>query len=69
MAGLSALQSKLSKLNTISHPSKKQKVSVVFMNDDGTVDFPENCNKGGILLVPPIMTDEEWELQNILDAQ
>ncbi len=30
------------------------------MNDDGSYDFPENCNPG-VLAVPRPMTIEEWE--------
>lgn len=63
MAGLSALQSKLSKLNKTSQPLRKKKVSVVYIKEDGSIDFPENCNKG-VLCVPRPMTEEQWELQN-----
>ncbi len=38
-----------------------KQVSVVTMNRDGTVDWPENCNDLGVLLVPAKLSDVEWE--------
>jgi len=62
MAGLSALQSKIGKLSKASMERKRGKqVSVVTMNRDGTVDWPENCNNLGVLLVPAKLSDVEWE--------
>lgn len=60
-AGIGALQSALGRIAKKA-PLKNRKISVVHMNRDGTVDFPENCSKG-VLLVPHEMTETEWELQ------
>ena len=60
-AGIQALQSSLGRIAKKLR-LKENKISVVVQNSDGTVDFPENCNSG-VLLVPPPMTEEEWEQQ------
>ncbi len=66
-AGIGALQSGLNRMKK-KLPNRDKKISVVYMNKDGTVDFPENCNPG-VLLVPARMTEEEWELENSIDDQ
>ncbi len=65
--GVNALESLL---NRISKKSVfgNQPISVVTIEEDGTVNYPENCSKG-ILLVPHRMTETEWELQNAIDDQ
>lgn len=67
-AGIGALQSALSRIAKKA-PLQDRKISVVFMNDDGTVDYPENCNKGILLVPKPAANDLAWELQNTLDDQ
>ena len=64
-SGIGALQSSLERIAK-KIPEKNKKVSVVFKKKDGTIDFPENCNEG-ILVVPAPMSEEEWELQNAMD--
>ena len=66
-AGIGALQSALSRIAKKA-PLQDRKISVVHMNKDGTVDFPENCSTG-ILLVPALLSEIEWELQNAMDDQ
>ena len=66
-AGIGALQSALGRIAKKA-PFKDGKISVVFMNEDGSVNYPENCSKG-ILLVPRPMTEAQWELQNTVDSQ
>ncbi|WDP92304.1 MAG: hypothetical protein HUN04_22300 [Desulfobacter sp.] len=58
-AGIGALQSALGRVKK-KLPCKNPKISVVSANKDGSVDFPDNCSTG-ILLVPAKMTELEWE--------
>jgi hypothetical protein len=60
MSGISAISSKLRSLGKKTRPEVK-KVSVVYFDQDGNIDWPDNCNESGILLVPKPMTVEEWE--------
>ena len=61
MAGLSALQSKLSKLNKTSHPLIKKKVSVVFYDPETEeIFYPENV-ADKILLIPRQMSEDGWQ--------
>ena len=70
MSGLSAAQGKIRHLRKQSATvEKKHKVSVVYFDLDGTIDWPDNPNEG-ILLVPrPCRTPEEWEEQCRLRAK
>lgn len=66
-SGINALRSVIDRISKKA-PQQDRKISVVFMNRDGTVAFPENSNKG-VLLVPAEMSDIEWELENEIDVQ
>ncbi|MFC1844829.1 hypothetical protein ACFLZ5_08575 [Thermodesulfobacteriota bacterium] len=59
MSGISAIASKLRSLvkKTKIEP---RKVSVVYFDQDGNIDWPDNCNDY-VLAVPKPMTEEEWE--------
>ena len=59
MSGISAIASKLRNLGKKTKPEVK-KVSVVFFDIDGTIDWPDNP-ADGVLLVPRPMTIKEWE--------
>ena len=59
MSGLSAIASKLRNLGKKTKPEIR-KVSVVYFDRDGNIEWPDNCNKG-VLAVPKPMTIEEWE--------
>ncbi len=63
MAGLSAVSSKLKYLSTVS-TSKKigQQVSVVHYDPAAhdSVTFPENMNERGCLLVPHVLSEQQW---------
>jgi len=62
MAGLSALNSKLKTLQGVTvQVIKGRNVSVVYMNEDGTIDWPDNANPEGVLLVPKPCNEDEWE--------
>ncbi len=61
-AGVGALKSALGRVKR-KLPNQDKKISVVFMNKDGTVDFPENCNPG-VLLVPAEVSEADWENDN-----
>lgn len=64
MAGYDRLKSRIDKLYKRVIPPVR-KISVIFMNRDGTYEIPDNVNESGVLLVPPRMTLEEWEQRNI----
>ena len=66
-AGINAMRSVLDRI-TKRLPNRNKIISVVHMNVDGSVDFPENCGPG-VLLVPAEMSESEWELQNAFDDQ
>lgn len=57
---------RLAKINSEKNPTKL--ISVVYMNDDGTIDYPENCAPG-VLVVPKPMTIENWEKAGIQENQ
>jgi hypothetical protein len=61
MSGLDSIKSKLKRLGDESQV-KPEYVSVVRYKIGHKKDlvFPENCNPGGVLLVPEKMTAEEW---------
>ena len=59
MSGLTAIASKLRSLVKKTKIEPK-KVSVVYFDQDGIIDWPDNCNKG-VLAVPKKMTEAEWE--------
>lgn len=63
MAGKAAMKSAIRRLNKTStqlQASKQQ--SVVYMNHDGTIDWPENPNDSGVLVVPrPCKNANEWD--------
>jgi hypothetical protein len=59
MAGLTAIASKLRNLVKKTKIEPK-KVSVVYFDLDGNIDWPDNCNEG-VLAVPKPMSHEEWE--------
>ncbi|BCO08588.1 hypothetical protein GF1_09640 [Desulfolithobacter dissulfuricans] len=65
--GVNALQSVLDRVKKKA-PLQERKISVVYRNEDGTVDYPENCNEG-VIIVPRPMTEAQWELQNAVDIQ
>lgn len=65
--GVNALQSVFDRIAKKAS-KKNRKISVIHMNKDGSVDFPDNCNTG-VLLVPAEMSESEWELQNEIDDQ
>ncbi len=62
MAGLSAIHSKLRTLNNISIAKiKGRQQSVVYMNDNREIVWPEFPNQnGGCLVVPYALTTERW---------
>lgn len=61
MAGFESVQSKIKKIGEKAQAVQQgRRVSVVYMNDDGSIDWPENP-AAGVLVVPRPMTEEEWE--------
>ncbi len=63
MAGLSSIQSKIRYMSTLTTDRvRSREQSVVYMNDDGSIDWPENPNSSGVLCVPcPCKTLAEWQ--------
>lgn len=64
--GISAISSKLHTMSniTVSKIKGKQQ-SVVFMKDDGSIDWPENPNSSGVLVVPcPFKNLHEWQAKH-----
>ena len=59
MSGISAIASKLRNLVKKTKIVPK-KISVVYFDLDGNIDWPENCNDR-VLAVPKLMKVEEWE--------
>jgi hypothetical protein len=61
MSGIDSIKSKLKRLGDETLVKPKY-VSVVRYKIGHKKDliFPENCNPGGVLLVPETMTMEEW---------
>ena len=59
MSGISAIASKLRNLVKKTKIEPK-KISVVYFDLDGTIDWPDNCNYK-VLAVPKPMTEAEWE--------
>jgi len=43
-----------------SERNSKKYISVVFINDDGSIDFPDNCNPTGVLAIPRPESEEKW---------
>lgn len=66
MAGLESIKAKLRSLNKkTKFYGRKKPVSVVVKNRDGSIDWPENVNERGVLLVPyNRYTVDEWEQLN-----
>jgi len=64
MAGLSAINSKLKHLSTVTSKNiNRRKISVVHYTDDDNIVIPENA-ADNILLVPkPCKTLDEWQRQ------
>lgn len=63
MAGLSAINSKMKYLSSVTIDRVHGRaVSVVHYDpaDPDNVDFPENCNERGVLLVPRPLTERQW---------
>ena len=67
MAGLTAVKSKLKYLSSKSFEKVRgRQQSVVFMNDDGSIDWPENPNSTGVLCVPKACkTLDAWQGLNM----
>ena len=60
MAGLESLQSKIKKIGEKAHAAfQGKRLSVVYMNDDGSIDWPDNPATG-VLVVPRPMSVDEW---------
>lgn len=64
-AGVGALQSALGRVKK-KLPNPNKKISVVYMNKNGSVDWPpeDQINRNGVLLVPEQLTELEWELDD-----
>jgi hypothetical protein len=62
MSGLNAINSKLRYLKSVSvEKAKGRQVSVVYMDEDGQIDWPQNPNQnGGCLVVPRALTMKRW---------
>jgi len=50
---------RLTKINSEQSPSEY--ISVVYMDENGDVEWPENPNSKGVLAVPKSMTLDAWE--------
>lgn len=60
MSGINSAENKLRNLNKQSKKvDQEKKVSVVCRNEDGSIDWPPNCNDG-VLVVPKPMTEKVW---------
>ena len=65
MAGLSAVSSKLKYLSSVTvNKVRGRQVSVVYLNDDGSIAWPDNPNSSGVLVVPKPCTSDEWQAKN-----
>ena len=66
MAGMDSIKAKLKVLkNKTKFYGRERPVSVVVKNRDGSIDWPENVNERGILLVPfNRLSVDEWEQLN-----
>lgn len=61
MAGFESVQSKIKKIGEKAHTVfKGKRVSVVYMDVDRVIDWPENPTRG-VLVVPRTLTEAEWE--------
>ena len=62
MAGLNALQSKIKFISSVSTKTLlAREQSVIYLNDDGTIDWPDTpTNSSGVLCVPKVKTSAEW---------
>lgn len=61
MSGWSSTQSRIRHLGKKSQVIEQgNRVSVVYIDDDGNIDWPPNP-AGGVLVVPKILTIEEWK--------
>lgn len=60
MAGFQAIASKIKKLSEATAIKIRGKmVSVVFMDSDGNIEWPDNPAPG-VLVAPKQMTEKEW---------
>ena len=64
MAGLNAIASKMKHLSSVSNEKARgRQVSVVYMDDNGNIDWPDNPNSSGVLVVPkPCKCLDEWQV-------
>ncbi len=61
MAGFESVQSKIKKIGEKAQAVQQgRRVSVVYMDADRVIDWPENPAKG-VLVVPRPMTEDEWQ--------
>lgn len=60
--GVNALESVVGRLKR-KLPRKNNKISVVYMNKNGSINFDEDKEyNAGVLAVPLPVTEEEWEM-------
>lgn len=60
MAGLESLQSKIKKIGEKAHTVfQGKRLSVVYMDADRVIDWPDNA-ASGVLIVPRPMSVDEW---------